>query len=578
MGTHKDPTEIDPFKQDFKRFLYVVWSFLNLPEPTPVQYDMADYLQYGPRRKVIMAFRGVGKSWITAAFVLWLLYCNPQKKILVVSASKQRADDFSTFCLRLLNDHPLLKHLGPTDDQRQSKIAFDVRPAQADHSPSVKSAGITGQITGTRADHIVADDIEIPNNSDTQTARDKLAESVKEFDAILKPDGVITYLGTPQCEMSLYNELPARGYACRIWPARIPSDVGKYGSKLAPFIVEKVEKGVKDKTPVDPDRFDDRDLLERELSYGRTGFALQFQLDTSLSDADKYPLRLKDLTVMDLDPAKGPAELIWCNDQERVMEIPTVGLEGDKFYGPMVRPQEFAEYTGSVMFIDPSGRGKDETAWAIVKMLHGRLFLTDAGGKRGGYEDKFLKELLLKAKAHHVNRILVEPNFGDGMFAKLLGAHRPDVYMVTIEDAPWAKVQKEMRIIDTLEPVMNQHRLIIDRQLIERDYESTKSYPAEAQNSYRLFYQMTRLTREKGALRHDDRLDAVAGAVAYWLEHMGRNERQAHRDFKARTLDAELRRHIEHSVGRKLEPQNPTLRGLKALKHSSIKRRTTSKL
>lgn len=565
--------EHNPFREDFKAFLFAVWRFLGLPEPTPVQYDMADYLQYGPRRKVLMAFRGVGKSWITATFVLWILYRDPQKKVLVVSASKQRADDFSTFCLRLLHDMPLLAHLQPRDDQRQSKIAFDVRPAKPDHSPAVKSAGITGQITGTRADHIVADDIEIPNNSDTQQARDKLAESVKEFDAILKPDGVITYLGTPQCEMSLYNELPNRGYACRIWPARCPDNPDKYGTKLAPYVVDKIAEGTEAGEPLDPDRFDDEDLTERELSYGRTGFALQFQLDTSLSDADKYPLKFRDLTVMDLDLKQGPTSLIWCADPEKRVNVPTVGLEGDRYHGPMIAPTEYAPYTGSVMFIDPSGRGNDETAWAVVKMLHGKLFLADAGGKKGGYDDKLLKELLLIAKKHEVNLIQVEPNFGDGMFAKLLGAHRANVYNVTIEDAPWARVQKEARIIDTLEPVLNQHRLVVDRSLIERDFESTKGYPPEAQNSYRLFYQMSRITKDKGALRHEDRLDALAGAVAYWLQHMGRNELQAAQDHKKALLEAELKRHMEHQTGRKLENPNPTLKGIKALKNFNVVRR-----
>ena len=333
-----------------------------------------------------------------------------------------------------------------------------------------------------------------------------------------------------------------------------------------------MSEGLEVGAALDPDRFDDTDLRERELSYGRSGFALQFQLDTSLSDSDKYPLRLRDLTVMDLDLEQGPTELIWCNDPEKLQKVPCVGLEGDRFYGPMLIPQSYAPYTGSLMFIDPSGRGKDETAWAIVKMLHGKLFLADCGGRRGGYDDDFLRHLLLLAKKHKVNRIQVEPNFGDGMFAKLLGAHRPQTYMVTIEDAPWARVQKEQRIIDTLEPVMNQHRLVVDRGLIERDYESTKSYAAEDQNSYRLFFQMTRLTREKGALRHDDRLDALAGAVAYWLENMGRNERQAAYEHKQSLLEAELTRHIEHSIGKKIKPGNPTLSSLKTTKNLNLRK------
>jgi hypothetical protein len=157
-----------PILQDFRKFTYVVWKHLNLPEPTPVQYDIAAYLQNGPRRSVIEAFRGVGKSWLTSAFVCWLLLNNPQLKILVVSASKERADAFSTFVKRLINEIPALNHLKPQDGQRDSVIAFDVGPALPDHSPSVKSVGITGQITGSRADVLIADDVEVPNNSATQ--------------------------------------------------------------------------------------------------------------------------------------------------------------------------------------------------------------------------------------------------------------------------------------------------------------------------------------------------------------------------------------------------------------------------
>ena len=561
-------TPQDPLKTSFKAFLFVVWQFLRLPPPTPVQLDMADFLQYGPRRRVIMAFRGVGKSWITAAYVLWKLYCDPQYKVLVVSASKQRADDFSTFCMRLLADMPLLQHLYPRDDQRASKIAFDVRPAKADHAPSVKSGGITGQLAGSRANEIVADDIEIPNNSDTQQARDKIAEAVKEFDAILKPGGTVTYLGTPQTEMSLYNELPNRGYTLRIWPARFPTQarLEMYGNKIAPYIVDQLAQGAEPGSAVDPKRFDDDDLREREMSYGRSGFALQFQLDTSLSDADRYPLKLADLIVMDLDAQKGPTDLIWSNSREHIVEVPNVGLEGDRYYGPMVVPKDFADYTGCVMFVDPSGRGKDETSWAVVAMLLGRMFLLDVGGQRGGYDDKLLRHILARAKRYKVNRIQVEPNFGDGMFAKMLSSHRDKLYDVTVEDAPWARTQKEARIIETLEPVMNQHRLVVDRGLIERDFTSTQTYLPEEQNRYRLFYQMTRLTAEKGALVNDDRLDALSGAVAYWIDHMGQSSRVKLESFRRETLNKELLRHIEHQVGRKVVPKSPTIRGIKALK------------
>ena len=174
--------------KDFRNFLYLVWKHLNLPEPTDVQYDIADYIQHSPNRAIVSAFRGVGKSWITSAYVLWRLLLNPQLNILVISASKNRADDFSTFCLRLLEEMPLLFHLSPSDKQRTSKISFDVAPALASHQPSVKSLGITSQITGSRADLVIADDVETSGNTQTQLMRDKLSESIKEHLIGLKED------------------------------------------------------------------------------------------------------------------------------------------------------------------------------------------------------------------------------------------------------------------------------------------------------------------------------------------------------------------------------------------------------
>ena len=110
--------------QDFRYFLIVTWRHLNLPDPTPVQLDIAEYLQYGARRKIIQGFRGVGKSWITSTYVVWRLRMNPQLKFLVVSASKDRADNFTTFTMRLINEMPILADLIPRDDQRNSKVSL----------------------------------------------------------------------------------------------------------------------------------------------------------------------------------------------------------------------------------------------------------------------------------------------------------------------------------------------------------------------------------------------------------------------------------------------------------------------
>ena len=529
--------------KDFRNFMYIVWKHLNLPDPTPVQYDMADYIQNCPRRAIIEAFRGVGKSYITAAFVVHQLLLDPQKKFMVVSASKQRADDFSTFTQRLILELPICQHLIATSEQRWSKIAFDVRPALASGSPSVKSVGITGQLTGSRADIIIADDIEVPNNSMTQMMREKLSEAVKEFDAVLKPEGKILYLGTPQCEMSLYNTLTERGYKMRVWTARYPSieDAEKaYGNRLAPTLWDAMHEAESplDGNPVDPMRFDDEDLMERELSYGRSGFALQFMLDTSLSDTDRYPLKLSDLMVMSIDKDKAPEKLVY-GVMKEIKELPNVGLGGDKYFAPEATIGDYIDYDGSVLVIDPSGRGQDETAYAVVKMLNGYLYVADCAGIQGGYSETTLTKLCNIAKEHKVNVVLVESNFGDGMFTELLKPFLKKIYPVTTEEVRHSK-QKELRIIDTLEPVMNQHKLIIDPKVIQKDYDSVQHHPPEKAQRYMLTYQMTRVTKQRGALAHDDRLDALAMGVAYWVEQMAADVDMEMKERKEELLMNEL--------------------------------------
>ena len=519
------PTDQDPLS-DFRKFLFVCWQHLNLPDPTPVQYDIAKHIQNGEKRIIVEAFRGVGKSWITSAYVVWLLYMNPQLNILVVSASKTRADDFTTFTLRLINEMPILQHLIPHSDQRQSKISFDVGPANASHAPSVKSVGVTGQLAGSRADVLIADDIEVPNNSATQGMRDKLSEAVKEFDAILKPNGRIIYLGTPQNQESLYNKLPDRGYKVRIWPARYPNEdqLVSLGDKLAP----KVRRELDDDPELvgkstDPNRFNDYDLAEREASYGRSGFALQFMLDTRLSDAERYPLKVSDLVVMDIPTEEAPEKVVWASGEQYVVqELPNVAFNGDHYHKPMYISDQFVEYSGSVMSIDPSGRGKDETGYAVVKMLNGYLYVRRCGGVAGGYSEEALQKLSLIAKEEQVNEIIVESNFGDGMFNQLITPVLSKIHPVTLSEVRH-NTQKEKRIIDVLEPVMNQHKLVIDKKVIKQDYESTQHLPPEQSLRYQLMYQLTRVTAERGALSNDDRLDSLAMAVQYWVDAMAQD-------------------------------------------------------
>jgi len=541
----------DPRLRDFKNFLFLVWKALRLPPPTPVQYQIADWLQYGPDRLVVEAFRGVGKSWIAAAFIVWRLYWDPDRKELVVSASKAHADDISTFILQIIRDVPGCAFLSPQGRDRASKVSFDVGPARGAKQPSVKSLGITSQITGSRGDDILSDDIESLNNSMTHTNREKLHVSAKEFEAVLSPGGRIVVLGTPQTQDTLYDQLAEAGYAVRIWPARYPDArlVALWGERLAPEIRKALEN---DPTlvgkPVDPDRFGDGELSKRELAYGKSDFARQFMLDTSGNDELKYPLKLRDLVVASYGDL-APERIVWTNTPEcRIDDLPLYGMGNDRFYSPARDPEcKMVPWGPCVMYVDPSGTGADETGYAIVKLVHGFLFCVEATGLPGGYSDSTLTTLATRAKTWGVNLIKVEDNFGDGMFAKLLQPHVQRIYPCGIE-LVHSVGQKERRIIDTLEPVMNQHRLVVFRGVVEGDKWRDPSLPPEHALRYHLFYQMTRLTAERGCLAHDDRIESLAGAVAHFTAALARDPANAAAASRRAAFDKELREFDRYAI------------------------------
>lgn len=538
--------ELNRIKKDFRVFLWLVWQHINLPQPTPLQYDIARYMQHGPNKIVIEAFRGVGKSFVAAAFCLWCYLNDPQVKIFVVSASRSRSDNFTTFCLRLIEEMPILAHLKPKENQRQSRVEFDVGPATADQSPSMKSVGITGQLTGSRADIILADDVEVPNNSATADMREKLIERVKEFSAILKPHtGTrVIYLGTPQTEDSIYNKLPET-FETRIWPAMVPSQKEReqYGDKLAPYIKQlKSPVG----TSTDPKRFTDVDLAARQTEFGKAGFALQFMLNTALSDLERYPLKVRDLLVADIPPDRAPMSLEWFPHLSvELPKLPNLAMAGDKFYGPRQTSDTFSEYKGSVMAIDPSGRGKDETGYCVIKMLNGFLYVSRAGGLPGGYDLPTLQKLADIAKKEKVNHIIIEANWGDGMYSELFKPVVGQVHPCVVEEVKHS-AQKERRIIDTLEPVLNRHKLVVSPSVIEEDYRTAQQYDTEGKFTKTLVYQMTRISYDRGALKHDDRLDALAIGVAYWVERMGQDDKRGISAEKDRLLELELRSFVRH--------------------------------
>ena len=531
--------------EDFKVFLKLTWTHLRLPEPSELQYHMADFLQEGHSRAVLQALRGAGKTWITGAYAAWRLLRDPNEKILIVSQSGGHSDNIAIFIRKLIESMDILHHLKPdmSKGHRTSNTAFDVNGCEVSVQPSLRALGITSQLQGNRASLLISDDVEGQQNSATEVRREQLRNQTAEFEAILQTtdNAQILVLGTPQSAESIYNGFREDGYITRIFPARYPEDVNLYEGCLAPYMIEKINRNPNIVGITTEPRFTEEDLIRREARYGKSGFKLQFMLDTTLSDAEKYPLKLNDLIVTDLDPAMGPASITWSSEgSKEITEIPNVGFRGDKLHRPNTISDELKKYEGIVLAVDPSGKGTDEMGWSVVAHLLGRLFVLDFGGMIGGYKDENLIELSQIAKRYKVNECVVETNFGDGMFESLLRPVMNSIYPCNIESVR-NNTQKELRIIDTLEPVMNQHRLVFNYSSCQNDVINGIKTPTAMMYSF--MFQLSHITKDRQSLRHDDRLDAVTIGVSYWLELnvLEQNTEVALKKYKEKLLDEKLK-------------------------------------
>jgi hypothetical protein len=544
----KDAQELERYigrlVEDFPFFCEELWVAVGLPKLAKHQHQIGKWLQQGPRRRGVRAFRGASKTWVTLAFCLWRLFRNPNERIMLVSKTEKHSRDSLYMVRSWIDKVPWLSHLSPqrTEGHRDSATQFDIATAPSDRVASFSAYGIGGQITGGRATMIIADDVETSQNTLTLDMRQRLREEVKEFENILIPGGDIIFLGTPHHEETLYDKLVEGGYVFQSWPARYPKADEPVPS-LAEDMKAELESGARG--PGDcawPERFDNEDLLEREAAEGRSTFAMQYMMITHLGEGNRYPLKLRDVIVFPIAKDKAPVTISWgmTNDHgrsTRCEDVTSLGFGIDAYHAPIFWDSEWAGYTGCRMWIDPSGKGADKTAYAIVAHLNGYLWVKAVGGFDGGYEPEVLEGLAYQAQLHGAGIIHVEDNFGTGMFARLL---EPVIAKRRKEGEGWGASiepvrvsgQKELRIITTLEPLFNQHRIVF--------------HPDVARNE-ELQRQLTRITRLRNCLRHDDEIDALAMCCKMWQDEMQTDPLASSDNAKLRWFKRQLDEHMEAS-------------------------------
>ncbi len=520
------------------------------PHPTPVQLQLMHTIESPPSNRLILSgFRGVGKSTIAAMSALWWLHRDPTEKILIVSAAANRATAMSSWMQFVTRRVEWLHHLAPRDvkEWRSSQEkGWDVGCCEIiEQSTSVRPAGMSGQIVGSRASKIIADDIETVQTALTATQRERLSENVNEFESIIKPidEQMVLLLGTPHNSTdSIYFKMARdRGYHMVMWPARVPDSLKPYGDKLAPLIARRMPDDVGKVTDT---RFSDAELQKRQSGMSPGNWRMQYMLDCSLSDAHRFPLRLGDLVVMPLGQYLPEVVHYDRTKDTRILDLQCIGLSHDPWY---YRPtsQEGAKKADecpTLMVIDPSGGGTDEFAWCIISAWAGNYFLRSLGGRKGGVSPQLWADLADECAVHGVKQVVFESNFGglevwSQSFKPYLAKRG---HQCKVEGKHTGGMRKEIRIIDSLAPVMQTHRLIVDKRILERDYEAIRGVTVEKDLAYSFAYQISRLTEERGSLMHDDRIDVVALGVE-WFQEQSALDQEVQRKANAHaTLLAEF--------------------------------------
>jgi hypothetical protein len=549
----EDLSALQDHYADFADFLHDVQLDLFGWETTPIQYDIGNFLHHGGRNIMIQAQRGQAKTTITAIYAVWCLIHDPKHRVIIISAAGDKANEISKGIINIINGLPMLECMQPDRNagDRTSTEAFDLHyTLRGDNmNPSVKCMGITSNLQGKRADLLIPDDVESQKNATTQTQREILRNLTLDFTSICT-DGRIVYLGTPQTSESIYNDLPGRGYTVRIWPGRFPTEEEEleYNGFLAPWIVQQMKLNPSLRTgggilgdvgkPTDTSvRLDEASLQFKETDQGPAYFKLQHMLCTRLSDESRFPLKLRNLVFMHMDLTEGPGKINWQPSNEtRIPNVPGSSLNAELHRYASCSEERF-KYAGKMMYVDTAGGGKngDETVAVVTYFLHGNIFVADILGQPGGFDASVWDNLSALAYKHQVNYIHVEKNFGNGAFAHtwrpLLDAYYVDASGGTLHKGPevedvWESGQKEKRIIDILEPVIARHSLIINEALLEYDVTSVQKYPLTSRTTYMLFQQIAKITLDKDALIHDDRVDALAGAARFWVERLAQDSQR----------------------------------------------------
>lgn len=527
----------------FRKFLRDYFSWLGF-DLTEMQEDIGLFMDDRDiPNKVVMAQRGEAKSTIGIARALYEFIRSPGGTVLLVSGSDDYAGTLSHAIVSAIMQWDRLDWLKP-ESRMGARMSFtegfDVHHAFRipDKQPSVKAVGIFGQLQGNHVSLLIADDVETTSNGSSPANRARIATLTKEFSAIANNGAEILYLGTPQTQDSIYNSLPQRGFTVRIWPGRYPTveEEERYGGCLAPYIKQKLDGHPELRTgygllgnrgaQTDPARYTEQKQLANEMDYQQAGFQLQFMLDTSLSDALKQTLRLGDLIMFHGSPQSAPEIIHWSNNPRHLAELPQdFPLARAQLYLAADFSDTYVAFTNTRAFLDPAGGGTDESVVIATASIGPYIHVLGMHCYHGGQTEENVKAAVEWMAEMGVNDVTIEDNMGHGAVTNMFRGEINRQGLKIGCTGIYSSGQKEVRILNRLNPIMQRHRVVMHWSVLETDLRLCRGM-ANGGREYSLFYQMQNLTMQKDSIPHDDRVETLSAAVFLHAEVLAQDEGQ----------------------------------------------------
>lgn len=543
------------YEHNFPLFLrdYFAWLGFSLTE---MQLDIGRYMADSTlKNKCVMAQRGEAKSTVGIARALYEFVQNPGGTVLLVSGSDDYAGTLSHAIVSAIMQWERLEWLRPEvrNGARTSYTGgFDVHHAFRipDKQPSVKAVGIFGQLQGNHVTLLIADDVETTSNGSSPANRARIATLTKEFAAIANDGAEILYLGTPQTQDSIYNALPARGFDVRIWPGRYPTveEEERYGGCLAPWIRQKLDGHPELRTgygvlgnrgaQTDPQRYSEAKQIQNERDYQQAGFQLQFMLDTSMADALKQTLQLRDLILFHGSTQSAPETLHWSNNPRHIAELPAdFPLARAQLYMAADFSDTYVSFTNTRAFCDPAGGGSDESVLFATASIGPFIHVLGMHVYHGGQTEENIEAAVAWCSNMGVNHITIEDNMGHGAVTNMYRGAIKRAGLTIGCEGTYSTGQKEVRIISRLNPILQRHRVVMHWSVIETDLALCRAMQ-DGGREYSLFWQMQNLTTSRGCIPHDDRVEVLSAAVYLHVEVLAQSEEEESAKRKAEAATA----------------------------------------